>query len=370
MSGFAGLAEEIGALCARGPGATLTEAEYDALALRVFAHQYEHNLVFRGFCRGRGATPDTVAGWRAVPAVPNTAFREVELVSGGPHPPEAVFVTSGTTGGSEARGRHVVPSLALYRASCLAWFEAHLLPRGERLPLLSFIPSPAEAPSSSLSTMMGFVAEAFAPRTWWLADPERGVDADAFLAVADRAVGDGAAVLVAGTAFSFVHLLDGLEERGRRVSLPEGSRLMETGGFKGRSREVERSELYAMLEERLGIPRERIVNEYGMTELLSQLYEPVLREGTGLERAHAAPPWMRVHALDPATLAPLPAGAEGLLAFHDLANLGSLCHVLTQDLGAVGADGRVRLAGRVRGAEPRGCSLALEAVLAARGGRP
>ncbi len=150
--------------------------------------------------------------------------------------------------------------------------------------------------------------------------------------------------------------------------LPDGSRVMETGGFKGRSRTVPRKELYAAIDSRLGIPSDRIVNEYGMTELLSQLYEPVL---TGGPRLHHPPPWVRTRVLDPATLDPLPPGREGLLCHFDLANLGSVCCVLTEDLGVEHpeAEGHgFRVLGRNPGAEPRGCSLAMDDLMTARRG--
>ncbi len=101
-----------------------------------------------------------------------------------------------------------------------------------------------------------------------------------------------------------------------------------------------------------------------MTELLSQLYEPVLSEGAAAAGAHVLPPWLRARALDPVTLDELAPGEEGLLAFFDLANAGSVCHVLTEDVGAV-VDGRVRLRGRVAGAEPRGCSRAMDELMSA-----
>jgi hypothetical protein len=139
---------------------------------------------------------------------------------------------------------------------------------------------------------------------------------------------------------------------------------METGGFKGAGREITRVELYGRLGEATGIPPERIVSEYGMTELLSQLYEPVLSEGPGAAGTHVPPPWLKVRALDHVTLEELPAGEEGLLCFFDLANAGSVCHVLTEDVGSV-RQGHVRLAGRARGAEPRGCSRAMDELMAA-----
>ena len=139
---------------------------------------------------------------------------------------------------------------------------------------------------------------------------------------------------------------------------------METGGIKGSDRAISRAELYDRLAEATHVPPERVVSEYGMTELLSQLYEPVLSEGVTAAGAHVPPPWLRVRALDPVTLDELAPGEEGLLAFYDLANAGSVCHVLTEDVGTV-VDGRVRLRGRVVGAEPRGCSRAMDELMSA-----
>ncbi len=362
-AGFDALVADLEGVFARGVDARLADAAFEALALRVFAHQFGANATYRAFCEGRGVRPGDIARWEDVPPVPARAFRHVDMVSAD-GPPEATFLTSGTTGSEGARGRHPVPRLSLYRASLRPGFAAHLLPEGERLSLLSLIPSPAVAPESSLSTMIGDVAGTFATGVSWLAHPRTGTDADSFLAAAARAQEEGRPVLVAGTAFAFVHLLDALAADGRRVRLPDGTRIMETGGFKGRSRSVSREELYAEIETRLAVPAERVVNEYGMTELLSQLYEPVLRVGPSGRGLHAPPPWLRVRALDPNTLEPLPPGQAGLLAFFDLANAGSVSHVLTEDVGIVSEDG-VRLRGRARDAEPRGCSLALEELLSA-----
>jgi hypothetical protein len=309
-----------------------------------------------------------VRHWEEVPAVPATAFKYLDLLSA-EGPPEAVFRTSGTTAATEARGRHLVPRLALYRASLRPNFAAHLLPEGDPLPLLSLVPSPVRAPESSLSVMIGDVARTFASEVWWLADPDTGPDVAGFVRAAREVEASGRPALVTGTAFAFVHVLDTLRAHGERVRLPTGTRVMETGGFKGRSRVLSREDLYAGIEERLGVSDHRIVNEYGMTELLSQLYEPILREGPQAPRRHVPPPWLRVRALDPMTLTPLPEGEPGVLAFFDLANAGSVAHVLTEDMGTVSSDG-VRLRGRAVDAEPRGCSLAVEEILAVADGAP
>lgn len=347
------------------PASPLDDQAFNVLALRVFALQFGGSAAYRRFCRGRGLTPETVGRWEEIPAVPATAFKHLDLFSG-PGEPEAVFVTSGTTRGRERRGRHPVLSLDLYRQASVPWLGRHLVPEGGRLPVLSLVPSPGEAPASSLSTMMGFVAEAFGtPGSGFFARAGTGVDHGAFAEALRGAEAEGAPVLVMGTAFAWVHWLEEAGRAGLGFALPEGSRLMETGGFKGLSRVVPREELYGELSSRLGIPRGRMVNEYGMTELLSQLYEPVLLDGEAA-RVHRPPPWLRVRALDPETLAPRPPGDRGILAFHDLANLGSVSAILTEDVGWVD-DAGVHLLGRAAGAEPRGCSLAMEELLGGRG---
>lgn len=358
--GFQGLRDDLVAAMGEGCARAWSEARFESLALRVFGHQFETNAVFRGFCEGRGATPGTVSSWTEVPPVPVAAFKALDLACGQPEDAEVVFRTSGTTRGSTRRGTHYVPDASLYRASLLPTFGAYLLPDIERLRFVSLIPSPKEAPDSSLSFMVDAAAEHYATDVRWVVDGEGSIDAVGLAAALTEARDLDAPVLLLGTAFAFVHALE-LEGPGLG-ELPDGSRIMETGGFKGRAREIPKDELYARLGQRTRTPRHRIVNEYGMTELLSQLYEPVLEEGAEAAGRHRPPPWLRARALDPVTLAPLPEGEEGLLAFLDLANAGSVCHVLTEDVGSV-VDGDVRLVGRVVGAELRGCSRAMDELM-------
>jgi hypothetical protein len=171
-----------------------------------------------------------------------------------------------------------------------------------------------------------------------------------------------------GTAFGFVHFVDYLSSESRTFQLPPGSRLMDTGGYKGRSREVPKQELYATYGDRLGIPLSHVVNEYGMTEMGSQFYDRVLRDAlagvspnptAANERRKTPPPWVRTQVVDPETLTLLPAGEVGLLRHFDLANLHTVAAIQTDDLGVWRGDG-FEVLGRATGAEPRGCSLAVE----------
>lgn len=362
-----------GALLARvreGVAAAWTEAEFGWLALAVFRYQYLRNEPYRRFCDRRGATPETVARWTDVPAVPTDAFKAAPLVCGDPATAVATFRTSGTTRGRERRGTHLFPDLSLYDAALREGFRAALLPEGARLPVLSLIPHPRTAPDSSLSHMAGAVADDLgAAGGGWFVDPDGGIDVEGVERALEEARRTERPVCVVGTSLALLHLLDALRERGSTFDPPAGSRLMDTGGFKGRSRDVTRGELYAEVEARLGIPAAWCVNEYGMTEMSSQFYDGVAgsADADPEARVYRGPPWVRTAAVDPETLAPLPPGATGVLRHWDLANLGSVMAIQTADLGAVEADGSFRLFGRARGAEARGCSLAMDELLTALG---
>ncbi|MFL5381102.1 MAG: long-chain fatty acid--CoA ligase [Longimicrobiaceae bacterium] len=363
-----GLRARLLAVIARGAHAPMGDAELDALAREVFAHQYACNEPYRAFCDRRGATPETVEGWMGVPAVPTDAFKAAALVCGDSAGAAAVFRTSGTTQGRERRGAHYLPDLSLYDAALRAGFSAHLLADGARPLILSLVPSPAELPDSSLSHMAGEVVRDFgAPGSGWFVSADGGIAHQALSGALRAAEADRTPVCIPGTAFAFVHWLDALRAAGERFRLPEGSRVMDTGGFKGRSREVTREELYAAIEDRLGIAPAWCVNEYGMTEMSSQFYDGVAgRAAAPAERVHVGPAWVRTVAADPETLRPLPCGQVGVLRHLDLANLDSVMAIQTADLGFTTPEG-FRVLGRARGAEARGCSIAMDELLSALG---
>lgn len=346
---------------AKGVDEPLVDAEFDELARAVFEHQWRGSPTYATYCQARGVTPDTVEHWTDIPPVPTRAFKALEFNA---HPSGSVatrFMTSGTTAGAATRGTHVVADLDLYRASLLPTFAAYLLPEGRRMPMVCLALSPDDHPSSSLSHMLGVVADELVELDGYYVDVDTGLDQSGAEAALDAHAQAGTPLLLAGTAFTFVHFLDAMASGDRTLTLPPGSRIMETGGFKGRSREVARPELYAALHQRLGVPSDHVVNEYGMTELLSQYYEPVL---LGRPRRHVAPPWLRPRIVDPTSLAPLQAGSVGLIQHFDLANLNSVSAVLTEDLGILHPDG-LELLGRATDAEPRGCSIAMDDLLAA-----
>lgn len=339
-----------------------SDPEFEELALSAFNVQFQQNPVYRRFCEGKNAVPTTVTSWQNVPMVPTTAFRYLDLVTGDHSSVQMVFRTSGTTSTTLAPGRHLVSRPSLYHASLLSNFREHLMPDVEKIKFVSLIPSPDELPHSSLSYMVSAAAETMSSEVHWLVDGEGVLNSTGLISVLDDAALGGEEVLLLGTAFAFVHWLDELAGKELR-RLPPGSRIMETGGFKARTRDITKEQLYRSLSTTVGLEPNRIVNEYGMTELLSQLYESHLTQSNELQAGHTPPPWLRVRALNPTTLEPVAENELGILAFFDLANLGSVCHVLTEDVGRV-IDGKVHLEGRFPGAEPRGCSRAMDELMA------
>jgi hypothetical protein len=359
----AGLLERLLALIERGATARLADAEFEELALAVFAHQFACNAPYRAYCAARAATPATVANSLDVPAVPTDAFKAADLVCGDPADAAAVFRTSGTTAGRERRGTHYLLDTALYLAALRVGFRDHLVPDRGCIRILSLVPAASERPDSSLSFMVDEILRRYgAPGSGTYVEAG-GLVLDGFLEAVAAAVAAKEPVLIAGTSFAFVHLLDALAATALKVALPAGSRAMDTGGFKGLSREVGREELYTLLERRLGIPQDMVVNEYGMTEMSSQLYDGVAGQaGDAASRTHAPPAWVRSVAVDPETLRPLSDGQVGILKHLDLANLDSVMALQTADLGRV-REGRVELLGRAEGAAERGCSIAMDELL-------
>lgn len=343
------------------------EARFQQLALELFAHQFARCEPFARFCRARGVTPGSVSCWREIPAVPSGAFKEMALRSFPPDRECHVFRTSGTS--TRRQGELHLDTLALYEASLLPSFRRHLLPdlgaTSERMRMAILAPSPAEAPDSSLSHMFGAALDRFGTRDSQFLVEGGALRTDRLRGALERAVASGEALLLCGTAFAFVHLLEAMEGAGRRFALPEASRIMETGGFKGRSRELPREELYRRLHGAVGVPPGRIVNQYGMTELGSQFYDSVLSL-PGTPRRKLGPPWARVRLIEPESGEEAARGEVGIVTVLDLANTGSVLAVQTADLGRAVEDG-FEVLGREAGAEARGCSIAADEMLRQRG---
>jgi hypothetical protein len=347
----------------------------NGLMLEVFAHQVRWNSAYSSYAAARGARPGGLIRWQDIPPVPARAFAHLRMAT---FPPEAMhrrFRSSGTTGGPRAVLE--LDTLELYDAALLPAFSRHLLPDRASVDWIVLTPDPQQVLDSSLAYMIGSAARQLGARPRYFVAGDGKLDLASALAALQAGAAAGQPLLLIGTAIALLALVDSLAADDAAIDLPPGSRVMETGGFKGQRRRVERHTLYAAISQRLAVPVQAIVGEYGMTEMVSQFYDTTLAEAMGggggrsddpaaddsrAPRLKAAPPWVRSLVVDPRTLEPVGDGEEGVLVHADLAARSSAVSLLTEDRARRSGD-RFELLGRMPGAEARGCSLALDDML-------
>jgi hypothetical protein len=338
---------------------------FESLALAVFRYQAAHVPVYRAFLASLDIDPRAIRSVVEIPPVSTLAFKyariESELQSESPSP--HVFLTSGTSIGPGERGRHLVPVPEIYRASALRHLQRMMFPDRARMAMLALHPCADQMPESSLAQMISWCMEEFGDGSALCAATRESVDvaqATEFLHVAQRL---NHWVCILGTTASCAALFAALRASGTAIRLPAGSRLMDTGGAKGQSIPLSPEQVANEAHELLGIQPALVINEYGMTEMCSQLYDATSfnsesKAPPGM-RIKLAPPWLRPAALDPITLTPKTGPEPGVLAFFDLANIGSISALMTEDIGIVNHDAVIVL-GRAPMADPRGCALAIE----------
>lgn len=324
-----------------------SEADFDTLALDVHAYQYRANGPYGRYVDRLGAPPPR--SWRDIPAVPAEAFRLSALACA---PAARIYQSSGTTAGADRRAHHHVPDVDVYRAAALTGFARAVLPADTRRPFLVAAPEHATHPSSSLGEMVSWLRSTHDADRIPSFLRDGTVDATA-LADHIARLDTGRPIVLLAVTSALLRLVDWADARAQRFHLPAGSLIVDTGGCKGYERDLPRAEILARYQGALGVEPARVINEYGMTELCSQLY------ACG-DRPHQPPPWLRSLACDPVTGDVVAPGEIGCLRHFDLANLGSVMAVQTDDVGRVTSEG-VELLGRSPGATTRGCSLLVTA---------
>lgn len=338
---------------------------FEPLAIAVFRHQFENVPVYRQFCLARGGTPENVSAIAQIPAASTVAFKyaEVRNTAEAGSATALTFITSGTTKGFGERGRHLVPRPEIYRASAITHLRRMLFPDGKRTAMLALHPTADRMPESSLSTMLSWCIDEFGSGATMCAATHAGVDVPAAIEFLDAAEARREPVCILGTTAASAALFEAIGGRRRALRLAAGSRLMDTGGAKGQVIPLTSSEVVARAVKTLGIEPALVINEYGMTEMCSQLYDATpfnsgLDAGTGY-RLKLPPPWLRPMVLDPVTLKPVAERQVGLLAFFDLANVGAISALMTEDFGVV-QGGAVAILGRAAAGGARGCALSID----------
>lgn len=336
-----------------------SDAAFNAMALRIFKHQFQHNLAYQRYCQHLGKTPRFITHWHDIPAVPINAFKDATLSCYPPELCQHVFMTSGTT--QKVRGRNYHPDTTVYDLSMRLYFKERFMADQDRIQMGIIFPTAHSLPNSSLAHYLGLALTHFGTESSRYFIDEKGLQIDALCAHIESAIANNEPYALLGASYSFVHLVDELQQRQCRFQLPTGSRLFDTGGFKGQSRDIELSEFYAGLYGVFGVAPNQCINMYGMTELSSQLYD---NGNHDLPSVKSGPHWTRFRLVDPLTGTDVPQGEAGVVVHYDLANYNSVSALLTEDLGLAKDDG-FQLLGRVAGAEAKGCSLAMEHFLQA-----
>lgn len=269
-------------------------------------------------------------------------------------------MTSGTTR-ADVKGRHYHPTLAVYDRSMLRNFASRFMQGSGPMTMGILFPDETELPNSSLAHYLALAVRDFGSADSRYFVGPRGLDSQGLYQALAESERNGKPYALLGATYSFVPLIDELGQRGQRFRLPPGSRILDTGGYKGNSRELPPEEFYAALSETFGVGRDHCINMYGMTELSTQFYDD---GNASVPSVKSGPHWIRSRLVDPLTGREVARGERGILVHCDLANFNSVTTILTEDVG-VEVDGGFLLLGRADGAQAKGCSLAVEEFIRA-----
>ncbi|WP_343796122.1 long-chain fatty acid--CoA ligase [Bacillus carboniphilus] len=334
-----------------------TDDEFNRIAMHLFRYQFTNNLVYQRFCLQKGKTPRTVKMWRDIPAVPINAFKELTLSCIDPLHAERIFMTSGTTKG--IRGKHFHPKMDVWDYSMILNFKSRFMKGIEKVKMGVLFPTEEEMPNSSLARYLSLAKQEFGTSDSQYILKNNRIDMNLLIHELEKAERTEKPYALMGASYSLVHMLEQLEKEGKTFTLPLGSRVLDTGGFKNQAKEMDLDDFYDQITRSLGVPRENCINMYGMTELSTQFYD----DGNGqVPSVKTGPPWIRTRVIHPLTGEDGPPGERGVLVHCDLANFNSVTTILTEDLGIEKENG-FQLLGRVQGTEAKGCSLAVEEFL-------
>jgi len=313
-----------------------SEEAFSSLAIEIFRFQSETNKVYSKYLEYLKIDSNSIERIDQIPFLPIEFFKKFQVVSSTKNP-ECVFESSGTTG--QKRSKHYVVSENLYKRSFMKAFSS-FYGKPDDLCILALLPSYLERKNSSLVYMMHHLIHSGK-------HPDSGFylnNLEELSVVLNKRISDKIPTLLIGVSFALLDLAEKFPQK-----LSKNIVLMETGGMKGRKKELIREELHDLLKKAFQI--EAIHSEYGMTELLSQAYSKE-------NGKFFCPPWMKLiirDTYDPLSI--VEKGQSGGINIIDLANLYSCCFIETEDLGKINEDGAFEILGRLDQSEIRGCNL-------------
>ena len=312
-----------------------SEASFNAAALAVFKHQFEHNSVYRSFCDLLYKHPSEVKRVQQIPFLPIQFFKSHTIVSN-IKSADATFTSSGTTGSIVSK--HFVSDLEIYKQSFRRGFKS-FYGAIEEYTVMALLPSYLEREGSSLVYMANdMITQSNQPESGFYLH-----DLEALKNTLLKLEAKRQKTLLIGVSYALLDLIEAHSFKLKHTTV------METGGMKGQRKELVKSELHTILKHGFGV--DKIHSEYGMTELLSQAYS----KGDGIFKA---PAWMKILTRDPEdALSIQPIGKSGGVNIIDLANINSCAFIATQDLGKIHSNGTFEILGRFDESDIRGCNL-------------
>ncbi|WP_138432856.1 LuxE/PaaK family acyltransferase [Winogradskyella algicola] len=312
-----------------------TNAEFEALALDIFRFQFENNAVYRSFCDLLYKHPSDVNSLTEIPFLPIQFFKTHEVLSS-QNSIEKTFTSSGTTGTTTSK--HLITNLNIYEESYLKGFQ-HFYGSVEDYVVLALLPSYLEREGSSLIYMVDdLIQKSKHPVSGFYLN-----NLEDLSKTLNKLEASGQKTLLIGVSFALLDLIEQFQFNLQHTIV------METGGMKGRRKEIIRQELHDQLKK--GFCVNQIHSEYGMTELLSQAYS----KGNGI---FECPRWMKILTRDTEdALTILPSNKTGGINIIDLANINSCSFIASHDLGKTSENGQFEIIGRFDNSDIRGCNL-------------
>ncbi|HIP48302.1 MAG TPA: acyl transferase [Lutibacter sp.] len=313
----------------------ITNDSFQTIALKVFHYQAINNLVYKEYLNRMSCKIKTVNSLEKIPFLPISFFKTLDIITEN-QKPQQIFLSSGTTG--TERSKHLVANTKIYDESFRAGF-AHFFGNIKDFTIIALLPSYLEQKDSSLVYMISDLIKQ-------TNNTASGFYLNDYQTLKEKLVqldSQGRKVLLIGVTYALLDLIDLYSFQLKNTLI------METGGMKGRRKELIKEELHSILKRGFGV--NTIYSEYGMTELLSQAYSLS-------DTFFQTPPWMKIlirEVEDPFTL--LPIGKSGGINIIDLANINSCSFIATQDLGKIHSNGKFEVLGRFDHSDIRGCNL-------------
>lgn len=349
-------------------GKEIRENDFNHYALEVFKFQYENNKIYQKLCDRRKIKQNDISYWEEIPAIPASAFKMYEILSVEKEGCKK-FSTSGTT---DTKKKGVIYkddlSMQLMDSAVLRAGDMYANFEGDGKKTLLLTPPSRYVPENPMAYDMELMANEYKrDPEFLLAPPPKGFDVQTFITRLKEAEMTGKPIDIWAASFALAIFFDKAKEKGLSFKLPKGSIILDGGGYKGRSREIEKEEFIKLCTEVFGIPDYANVNVLGLTEIPSLLFDNTyINKIKDIDESRYKPnlPWTRTIAVDPETLERVPKGETGLLRYYDLANISTVLAVQTDDIGYEIGNG-FEILGRAKGAEARGCSMAIEELIEA-----